>query len=166
MLEVGTGTGERTLLLAQHCEGMLLTMEADAQQAAAARQRFIDAGCADRISVIVGEPLRFLHKIRGPFDVIVVNTGAVPHDRLGALLAPGGVIVATHATIRVNDMTIAEWLAQAKADAEQRGLPELMPMLEGLAQSTERLRAADWNDAPDKNPAEFAQGRHADDDDQ
>jgi hypothetical protein len=48
-------------------------------------------------------------------------------------------------------MNIAEWLAAAKADAEQRGLPELIPMLEGLAQATERLRAADWNDNPDKD---------------
>ena len=47
-------------------------------------------------------------------------------------------------------MTIAEWLAAAKADAEKRGLPELIPMLEGLAQATERLRAADWNDNPEK----------------
>jgi hypothetical protein len=46
-------------------------------------------------------------------------------------------------------MTIAEWLAQAKADAEKRGMPELIPMLEGLAQATERLRAADWNDSAD-----------------
>ena len=48
-------------------------------------------------------------------------------------------------------MTIAEWLASAKADAEQRGLPELLPMLDSLAQATERLRAADWNDNPDKD---------------
>ena len=47
-------------------------------------------------------------------------------------------------------MTISEWLAAAKADAEKRGLTDLIPMLEGLAQATERLRAADWNDDPDK----------------
>jgi hypothetical protein len=46
-------------------------------------------------------------------------------------------------------MTIGEWLAAAKADAEKRGLPELVPMLESLAQATERLRAADWNDNAD-----------------
>lgn len=151
VLEVGTGSGQQTLLLAKHCDGMLLTMEGNAAVAAATRQKFIDAGYADRISVIVGDPIRFLHKIRGPFDCIVVNADAVPHDRLAPLLAPGGIIVSTHATIRVNDMTIAEWLAQAKADAEKRGLPELIPMLEGLAQSTERLRAADWNDDPQKD---------------
>ena len=48
-------------------------------------------------------------------------------------------------------MTISEWLEQAKADAEKRGLPGLIPMLEGLAQATERLRAADWNDNADKD---------------
>ena len=48
-------------------------------------------------------------------------------------------------------MTIAEWLAAATADAYKRGLPELVPMLEGLAQATERLRSADWNDTPDKD---------------
>ena len=47
-------------------------------------------------------------------------------------------------------MTIADWLAMAKADAQARGLPELIPALEGLAQATERLRAADWNDNADK----------------
>lgn len=48
-------------------------------------------------------------------------------------------------------MMIADWLAAAKADAEARGLPELIPMLEGLAQATERLRAADWNDDAGKD---------------
>jgi hypothetical protein len=67
-------------------------------------------------------------------------------------------------------MTIAEWLAAAKADAEKRGLPELIPMLEGLAQATERLRAADWNDNADQDPFDspgsdvagpgLAQGKH------
>ena len=35
------------------------------------------------------------------------------------------------------------WLAAACADAERRGLPELKPLLEGLARSTEALRIAD-----------------------
>jgi hypothetical protein len=48
-------------------------------------------------------------------------------------------------------MTIAEWLAAAKADAEKRGLPELLPLLDGLAQSTHRLRAGDWHDDAGKD---------------
>jgi hypothetical protein len=35
------------------------------------------------------------------------------------------------------------WLAAACADAAQRGLPELKPLLETLARSTMALRAAD-----------------------
>lgn len=66
-------------------------------------------------------------------------------------------------------MTIAQWLAEAKADAQKRGLAELLPMLDGLAQATERLRNADWNDNPSTQPtsasalADFAQDGPRDD---
>ncbi len=46
-------------------------------------------------------------------------------------------------------MTVDRWLAAAIADAEQRGMPELKPLLQGLAASTATLRAADWNDRGD-----------------
>jgi hypothetical protein len=46
-------------------------------------------------------------------------------------------------------MTIARWLAAAEADADRRGLPELKPLLRGLAASTTALRAGDWNDRAD-----------------
>lgn len=38
-------------------------------------------------------------------------------------------------------MTIERWLELAIEDAERRGLPQLKPLLEGLAQSTKVLRA-------------------------
>jgi hypothetical protein len=40
-------------------------------------------------------------------------------------------------------MDVAAWLARATADAEARGLPELKPLLETLARSTQALRDAD-----------------------
>ena len=40
-------------------------------------------------------------------------------------------------------MDVAHWLAHAIADAEARGLPELKPLLETLARSTQALRDAD-----------------------
>ena len=43
-------------------------------------------------------------------------------------------------------MTIESWLQAAIADAEKRGLPELKPLLQGLARSTRVLRDADFND--------------------
>jgi hypothetical protein len=41
---------------------------------------------------------------------------------------------------------VAAWLQNAVADAERRGLPDLRPLLENLAQATAFLRSADWND--------------------
>ena len=47
-------------------------------------------------------------------------------------------------------MTIDSWLQAALADAERRGLPDLKPLLEMLARSTQLLREADWNDDDDR----------------
>lgn len=41
-------------------------------------------------------------------------------------------------------MTVAEWLEAAIADAERRGLPQLRPLLQGLAQSMDALRKANF----------------------
>jgi hypothetical protein len=43
-------------------------------------------------------------------------------------------------------MTIDDWFTWAAADAEQRGLPALKPLLEGLRNATRELREADWNE--------------------
>jgi hypothetical protein len=40
-------------------------------------------------------------------------------------------------------MTLDDWLKMAKADAEARELPDLVPLLEALARSTAALREAD-----------------------
>jgi hypothetical protein len=40
-------------------------------------------------------------------------------------------------------MDVQAWLQHALADAESRGLAPLKPLLEGLARSTQALRAAD-----------------------
>jgi len=56
-------------------------------------------------------------------------------------------------------MTIESWLEAATRDAEARGLPELKPLLEALAEATRALRAADFNDVdtrPDLNPRAHA----------
>jgi hypothetical protein len=37
-------------------------------------------------------------------------------------------------------MTVEDWLKAAIADAERRGLPQLKPLLEGLAHSLRALR--------------------------
>ena len=46
-------------------------------------------------------------------------------------------------------MSVERWLAAAEADAEKRGMPELKPLLRGLAVATTALRAAEWNERAD-----------------
>jgi hypothetical protein len=43
-------------------------------------------------------------------------------------------------------MTIDDWYTWAAADAAQRGLPGLTPLLDALRAFTRELREADWND--------------------
>ncbi len=45
----------------------------------------------------------------------------------------------------VRPRDVREWAETAIADAERRGLRDLRPLLETLAQSLAILRAADWN---------------------
>ena len=56
-------------------------------------------------------------------------------------------------------MDIAVWLARATADADARGLPDLKPLLETLARSTQALRDADGQfHHPAAEHAERAEG--------
>lgn len=100
ILEIGTCIGYSTLWLATALPagGALITMEYDAARAARARDHFAAAGYADRISVIVGDATRFLHKVAGPFDLIFQDSDKRLYepmvDRLVELLRPGGLLVA------------------------------------------------------------------------
>jgi hypothetical protein len=53
--------------------------------------------------------------------------------------------------------SVDRWLRAAVADAERRGIPDLEPLLEGLARATVTLRAADWNDAVPEPPGQAAE---------
>ena len=99
ILEIGTAIGYSAtcMALAQPAGGTLITMELDAPRAAAARQNFARAGVESRVSVIVGDASRFLHKVAGPFDLIFQDGSKQLYepllDRLIGHLRPGGVLV-------------------------------------------------------------------------
>ena len=48
-------------------------------------------------------------------------------------------------------MTVEHWLENAVADAERRGLSELKPLLDGLAQATMILRSATLTESADSS---------------
>ena len=99
ILEIGTGYGCSGIHLARALApgGMLLTVERDPARAATARQHFERAGLGGRVSVMVGEAARLIHKVAGPFDLIVQDGSKDQHetalDRLVSLLRPRGVLV-------------------------------------------------------------------------
>ena len=99
ILEIGTAIGYSSLWLATAlpADGMMITMEYDAARAERARNHFAAAGYGDRISVMIGDATRFLHKISGPFDLIFQDSDkklyAPMLDRLVELLRPGGLLV-------------------------------------------------------------------------
>jgi len=100
ILEIGTAIGYSALWMATAlpADGALITIEYDAIRASRAREHFAAAGYGDRISVIVGDATRFLHKVAGPFDLIFQDSDKQLYepmlDRLIALLRPGGLLVA------------------------------------------------------------------------
>ena len=98
ILEIGTGYGCSGVQLARALrpDGMLFTIERDGARAAIARQHFERAGLASRVSVMVGEAARLVHKVAGPFDLIVQDGSKDQYetvlDRLVELLRPRGVL--------------------------------------------------------------------------
>jgi predicted O-methyltransferase YrrM len=99
ILEIGTAIGYSALWMAtaMHGDGHLITLEADAGRAATARANVERAGMNDRISIVVGDATRYLHKVSGPFDLIFQDSDKQLYeamlDRLVDLLRPGGVLI-------------------------------------------------------------------------
>jgi len=99
ILEIGTAIGYSTLWMAGALppDGRLITLERDAARAETARGHVARAGLDGRVSVIVGDATRYLHKVAGPFDVIFQDGDKQQYepmlDRLVGLLRVGGVLV-------------------------------------------------------------------------
>ena len=142
VLEIGTAIGYSTLWLATALprDGMIITMEADPALAGRARAHLAAAGYRDRISVVVGDATRFLHKVAGPFDLIFQDSAPAlygsMHDRLVALLGANGVLV-TDNIVASSDhdpvVTFGHRLA-----AEPRLHTSFLPVGNGVAVSVKR----------------------------
>jgi predicted O-methyltransferase YrrM len=98
-LEIGTAIGYSGIWIAGAlpADGMLLTMEVDADRARMARDNFARAGLANRANVMIGDAERLIAKVAGPFDLIFQD-GAKPLygpllDPLVDRLRPGGLLI-------------------------------------------------------------------------
>ncbi len=157
VLEIGTANGYSALWLARSLppDGQLLSMEIDPERAAIARGHFEEAGLTGRVSVMVGDAARLVHKVAGPFDVIF-NDGDKHHystllDRLVALLRPRGVLVTDNVLWdgevvpglvtpphRAADETAAIAAYNKRLAADPRLVTSFLPVRDGLAMSVKR----------------------------
>jgi predicted O-methyltransferase YrrM len=139
--------------------GMLFTIERDPARAATARQHFERAGLASRVSVMVGEAARLVHKVAGPFDLILQDGAKDLYepllDRLVALLRPGGVLVSDNILwqgdvipgFRAEPVHSAESIATVarysqRLAADPRLATAFLPVGDGVAVSVKRDRGA------------------------
>jgi predicted O-methyltransferase YrrM len=157
VLEIGTAIGYSGIWLAGALppDGMLLTMEMNAERARTAREHFARAGLASRTSVIVGDAQRMIAKVAGPFDLIFQDGDKLLYapllDRLVDLLRPGGLLVTDN--VLWDGEVVPGYVAAPHRDAaETRAIadynerinthPQLMtatvPLRDGVAISVKR----------------------------
>ena len=98
ILELGTATGYSAIHLARGClpNGRVVSLEWDEAMAARARANFARAGLSRQIEVRVGEAVKLMAELSGPFDFIFMDIDkesylpALPHCR--RLLKLGGLL--------------------------------------------------------------------------
>jgi len=99
ILEIGTAIGYSALWMATALpvDGLLISLERNAERAGRAREHLRAAGLEAKATVMIGDAGRFLHKVAGPFDLIFQDGDKAGYlamlDRLHALLSPGGALV-------------------------------------------------------------------------
>jgi predicted O-methyltransferase YrrM len=159
ILEIGTAIGYSGIWLAGAlpADGTLLTLEMNAERARVARENFVRAGLADRVSVGVGDAQRMLAKVSGPFDLIFQDGDKrlyVPMlDRLVGLLRPGGLLVTDNVLwngevvpgfVKTPQRPVEDTRAIAQYNERLTAHPELMtsivPLRDGVAISVKRVR--------------------------
>lgn len=148
IVEIGTGTGVSSvwLLRGMPVDGVLTTIDVDAETQRAARETFADAGFQNRrVRVIAGRAREVLPRLSdGAYDMVLVDA-----DRLGMidylnhalrLLRPGGIVAFAGAlnddlvpnpAQRDEDTVACRQLLAAIRD-DDRVVPTLLPVGDGL----------------------------------
>jgi predicted O-methyltransferase YrrM len=128
ILEVGMSGGYSTMwlcLAAQMNKGRVTTIEKDSAKVNIARRNFLSAGMTDAIDIQIGDAIRVLPRLDGPFDLVFFDADkpnqieyletVLPH------VAKGGLILSD------NHLTHPDALADYTAYV--RSLPGLESML-------------------------------------
>jgi predicted O-methyltransferase YrrM len=157
VLEIGTAIGYSGLWLARGLpgDGQLITIDIDHDRAAEARRLFEEAGLSGRATVIAGDAARYVAKVSGPFDIIFLDSDkelyGPLHERLVALLRPGGLLVVDNAlwsgdvvpgfnATPIRDPAVTRLIAEynERLARDPRLLTSFVPLRDGLALAVKR----------------------------
>lgn len=105
VVEIGTLAGYSALWLARALpeDGHVWTLEADTHHAAVAREVIAEAGDSEKVTVVEGDALEILPKLRdfGPFCAVFIDADKARYDRYGrwatANLRAGGLLLGDNA---------------------------------------------------------------------
>ncbi len=115
--------------------GTLITLERDTAAAMDARAACAAAGVDRIVLVMIGDAARYLHKIAGPFDLILQDSDPAQysslHEKLVPLLGPAG-------TLLTRNLAAAGGYNELLA-ADARLTTAFLHLDDGLALSVKRL---------------------------
>lgn len=133
VLEIGTLGGYSTIWLARAlpADGLLVTLEADAQHAAVAQQNIDRAGFGQVVRILIGEALATLPKVqtdyKGTFDLIFIDAdkaSAPEYFRWALALSRPGTVIVVDNVVRNGEIANA-----ASSDPNVQGMRRLTEML-------------------------------------
>lgn len=154
VVEIGTGAGTSGLWLLQGMppDGILTTIDVEAEHQAAAKRSYLDAGVAhQRTRVITGRALDVLPRMTdGAYDMVVVDGDKVEYpdyvEHAIRLLRSGGVLVLDNMLWgdKVADPAARDEATTVLRDlgktlrADDRLLPALLPVSDGILAAVKR----------------------------
>lgn len=154
VVEIGTGTGVSGLWLLSGMtpDGVLTTIDAEAEHQRAAKEAFTEAGVRPtRARTITGRPLEVLPRLTdGAYDLVLANGDPLElseHvEEALRLLRPGGVLAVPHALggdrvpdpARRDEVTTALREVARRLRDDDRVVPALVPSGDGLLLASRR----------------------------
>ena len=124
LLEVGTLVGYSAIIIGQEldADAHMITIEIHPDEARMARQNISEAGIRAKIDVLVGDAIKIIPTLKGPFDLVFIDASKTEYYHylklIEDILHTGSIIVADNAGIFADQMK--DYLKYLRTSAQYR----------------------------------------------